>query len=196
MKNVFVHPTALVETQQIGEGTRVWAYSHILDGVSIGENCNIGDHCFFEKGAVVGSSVTIKNGNMLFEGITLEDGVFVGPHVFFTNDLYPRSPRLAEAKYRYENHEWFSPTRIKYGASLGAAAVILAGVTIGEFCMVGAGSVVTKDTLPYSLVVGSPAHVVGWVCRCGLRLSFDENHAVCAGCNSQYKLEDGQVQPV
>src|SRR5437016_2778300 len=101
MRNVFIHPTAIVETQQLGEGTRIWAFTHLMKGVSVGANCNIGEHSFIETGAVIGSNVTIKNGNHIWEGITLSDGVFVGPHVFFTNDLYPRSPRLPQASKKY-----------------------------------------------------------------------------------------------
>src|SRR6266545_2030661 len=153
----FIHRTALVETEQIGENTRIWAYSHILSGVRIGQNCNIGDHCFIEGGVSIGNNATIKNGNMIWEGVTIEDGVFIGPHVFFTNDLYPRSPRLPQASYRYHDKEnWLRPTCVKQGASLGAAAVILAGVTIGRFSMVGAGAVVTRDVPDYALVRGNP----------------------------------------
>ena len=103
MKNVFVHPTALVETTEIGKGTRVWAFSHLMEGVRIGKNCNIGDHCFIESGVLIGDNVTIKNGNMLWEGVTIQDGVFVGPHVFFTNDRYPRSRGLPQARSRHSD---------------------------------------------------------------------------------------------
>ena len=194
MSAPFVHPTALVETETIGENTKIWAFTHIMKEVSIGANCNIGDNCFIESGAVVGNNVTIKNGNMLFEGITLEDGVFVGPHVFFTNDRFPRSPRLPEASLRYESHEWFAPTRIKYGATLGAAAVILPGVTVGEFAMVGAGSIVTKDVIPHALTVGNPARQIGWVCECGERLNFSaDGQSICHICAKSYSLrsDDG-----
>ena len=126
--NVFAHPTALVESKQIGQGTRVWAFAHVMEDVSIGENCNIGDHCFVEAGARIGNNVTIKNGNMIWEGITLEDGVFVGPSVHFTNDLYPRSPRMPEARARYDTKAWLLPTTIKKGASLGAGSAILPGL--------------------------------------------------------------------
>jgi acetyltransferase-like isoleucine patch superfamily enzyme len=190
MSASFIHPTALVETDTIGENTKIWAYAHIMKNVPIGANCNIGDNVFIESGAVVGNNVTIKNGNMLFEGITLEDGVFVGPHVFFTNDKFPRSPRLSEASKRYETHDWFAPTRIKYGATLGAASVILPGVTVGEFAMVGAGSIVTKDIQAHALTVGNPARQVGWVCECGQKLDFDAAaHAVCSTCAKEFTLD-------
>ena len=186
----FIHPTALVETDRIGENTRVWAYAHILAGAVIGANCNIGDHCYIEGGACVGDNCTVKNGNMLWEGVTLEEGVFVGPHVFFTNDLYPRSARLPEASRRYNHGEgWHKPTLIRYGASLGAGAVILPGVTIGRYAMVGAGAVVTRDVPAHALVKGNPARVTGWVCECGRPLRFQNARAVCAHCEREYKAE-------
>ena len=189
MSQFYAHPTALVECDTIGENTRIWAFCHILEGAEIGMECNIGDHCFIEGGARIGNRVTIKNSNMLWDGITLEDGVFVGPHVFFTNDLYPRSPRLPEASYRYHERGWHSSTLVRHGASLGAAAVILAGVTIGEYSMVGAGAIVTRDVPAYSLVIGNPARHAGWVCQCGLRLSFVNAYAACE-CERRYSLSD------
>jgi acetyltransferase-like isoleucine patch superfamily enzyme len=193
MNDTYFHPTAIVETEQIGNGTKIWAYAHVMKNVSIGANCNIGDHCFIESGAVVGNNVTIKNGNMLFEGITLEDGVFVGPHVFFTNDRFPRSPRLPEAKIRYQNHDWFSPTLIKYGATLGAAAIIIAGTTIGEFAMIGAGAVITKDVAPHALMIGNPGRLYGWVCKCGTRLNIKDDNAVCPICGLVYKMLENRL---
>ncbi|NJK78478.1 MAG: N-acetyltransferase [Chloroflexaceae bacterium] len=192
MENIYTHPTALVETDQIGEGTRVWAYAHILKGAAVGAFCNIGDHCFIESGAVVGSYVTIKNGNMIWEGVTLADGVFVGPHVFFTNDLYPRSPRYPLARGRYEDKSWLVPTHVQEGASLGAAAVIRAGVTIGAFALVGAGAVVTRDVPPHALVVGNPAQIVGWVAMDGQPLRFEGETALDAQGN-RYTLRSGRV---
>jgi acetyltransferase-like isoleucine patch superfamily enzyme len=186
MTNVFVHSSAIVETTQIGEGTHIWAYTHVMRDVPIGANCNIGDHCFIESGATVGNQVTIKNGNMIWEGVHLEDGVFVGPLVVFTNDLYPRSPRLPQMRNRYADRGWLKPTLIKRGASLGAGSVILAGNTIGEFCMVGAGSIVNKSLPPHALAVGSPARVRGWVCECGQRLLFSNETAACASCGLEF----------
>jgi acetyltransferase-like isoleucine patch superfamily enzyme len=154
--------------------------------VAIGINCNIGEHCFIESGATVGNNVTIKNGNMIWEGVHLEDGVFIGPQVVLTNDLYPRSPRLSHAAKRYADRRWLGPTVVKEGATLGAGAVILAGITIGEFCMVGAGSTVTRSIPPYALVVGSPARVRGWVCRCGRPLTFSNGAATCIDCDLEF----------
>ena len=193
MSEPYIHPTALVETENIGEDTKIWAFTHIMKNVPVGANCNIGDNCFIETGAVVGNNVTIKNSNMLFEGITLEDGVFVGPHVFFTNDRFPRSARLPEASMRYTDHEWFAATTIKYGATLGAAAVILPGVTVGKFAMVGAGAIVTKDIPAQALAIGNPARIVGWVCECGTKLTFDStDQATCKACGKTFqKIENG-----
>lgn len=195
MKDIFLHSTSLVETSEIGEGTRIWVYAHVMANVQIGRNCNIGDHCFIESGVSIGNDVTIKNGNMIWEGVTLEDGVFVGPHVFFTNDLYPRSPRLPEARRRYSNRAWLVPTVVKRGASLGAGAVVLAGVTIGEYAMVGAGAVVTKDVPPYALVRGNPASITGWVCCCGQRLEFRNGTATCQRCSLHFRREGTLVVP-
>ncbi|MHB0858699.1 MAG: acyltransferase [Anaerolineae bacterium] len=194
--DVFVHPSSIVETQQIGQGTRIWAYSHIMKDVSIGEKCNIGDHCFAESGVTIGNDVTIKNGNVLWEGITLENGVFVGPQVHFTNDLYPRSPRLSQAAERYAGHDWLSTTLVREGATLGAGAVIVAGITIGEYAMVGAGAVVTRDVPPYALVIGNPAHTAGWVCQCGQKLHFVAETATCDHCGVVYADNGGVVAPL
>jgi len=194
MNNVFVHSTAIAETTQIGDNTRIWAYTHVMNGVSIGANCNIGEHCFIESGVTVGSQVTIKNGNMLWEGVHLEDGVFLGPRVTFTNDLYPRSPRLSQARKRYRDKGWLRPTVIGQGASVGAGAVILGGVTLGDFCMVGAGATVTRNVPPHALVIGSPARLRGWVCQCGLPLTFSEATARCAECEFVFVNFDGSVE--
>jgi acetyltransferase-like isoleucine patch superfamily enzyme len=193
--DVFVHPQALVETDALGAGTRVWAFAHIMRGVTIGAHCNIGDHCFIESGVTVGNGVTIKNGNMIWEGVALEDGVFVGPGVNFTNDLYPRSPRLPEASARYADKGWLAKTLVRHGASLGAGAVIVAGITVGEYALVGAGAVVTSDVPPYTLVVGNPARPRGWVCQCGSRLRFEGCRAVCATCGLHLAQTGGAIAP-
>jgi acetyltransferase-like isoleucine patch superfamily enzyme len=191
MTQLFIHSSAIVETTQIGEGSRIWAYTHVMRDVTIGANCNIGEHCFIESGATIGNQVTIKNGNMLWEGVHLEDGVFVGPLVIFTNDLYPRSPRLSQVQNRYANRGWLKSTLIKRGASLGAGAVILPGITIGEFCMVGAGSIVNRSLPPYALAVGSPARLRGWVCQCGHPLVFSNDAAACVMCGLEFVKTGG-----
>ena len=148
---MFIHPSSDVQSKQIGEGTRVWQYVVILPGAVIGRDGNICSHCFIENQVVVGDRVTVKCGVQLWDGVTLEDDVFVGPNATFTNDREPRS-RNASAK--------LLPTLVKKGASIGANATILPGLTIGEGSMVGAGAVVTKDVPPRTLVVGNPARVV------------------------------------
>lgn len=190
MKKIFIHPTAVVDTKRIGAGTRVWAYTHIMEGSAIGANCNIGDHCFIENGSSIGDNTIIKNGNMLWEGITIEDGVFIGPHVFFTNDLYPRSRVLQQARNRYKRKQnWLVPTLVKQGASLGAGAVILAGITVGEYSMIGAGAVVAKNVPSYAIMTGNPSRINGWVCQCGKPLTFNNMVALCIECGLQFKKE-------
>jgi UDP-2-acetamido-3-amino-2,3-dideoxy-glucuronate N-acetyltransferase len=166
-----------------------------MDGASIGANCNIGDHCFVETGVVVGDNVTIKNCNMLWERVRLEDGVFVGPNVLFTKYLRPRSPRLPQAAGRYQDQSWLQPTLVKRGASLGAGAVILPGLTIGEFAMVGAGAVVTRDVPPYAVVMGNPARQRGWACQCGRMLEFAEGLANCEECGLSYTMVEDVPRP-
>lgn len=161
-----IHPSAEVEHgAQIGAGTRIWRQAHIRSFACVGEQCTIGKGVYIESHVVIGSCVKIQNHSSLFEGVTVEDGVFIGPHVCFTNDLYPRaitpSGRLKSAD------DWtITPTYVKYGASIGAGAVIVCGVTIGEFALVGAGAVVVNDVAPHTLVVGNPAHFRGYVCHC------------------------------
>ena len=193
MSTSYIHPKALVETNRIGCGTRIWAFVHVLEGAQIGAHCNIGDHSFVEAGAIIGDNVTIKNGNSIWEGVTLEDGVFVGPRVFFTNDLRPRSPRLEHVRERYANKGWLSKTLVRRGASLGAGAVILAGRTIGEYAMVAAGSVVTKNVPAHALVLGNPARVVGWVCQCGLGVDFQRGIAICGPCGLVYIRDENKI---
>lgn len=145
------HPQALVESEQIGAGTRIWAFAHVLPGARIGADCNICDHVFIENEVVLGDRVTVKNGVQIWDGVTLEDDVFVGPNATFTNDPWPRSRRRPEA---------WPKLRVCRGASIGANATLLPGVTIGEEAMVGAGAVVTESVPPRAVVVGNPARVV------------------------------------
>lgn len=150
----FQHPQSLVETQTIGDGTRIWAFAHVLPGARIGSECNICDHVFIENDVVIGDRVTIKCGVQIWDGVRLEDDTFVGPNVTFTNDLFPRSKVYPET---------FSRTNIRKGASIGANATILAGITIGRNAMIGAGAVVTKDVPPNAIVVGNPARIKGYI---------------------------------
>ncbi|MEN9815557.1 MAG: dTDP-3-amino-3,6-dideoxy-D-galactose N-acetyltransferase and dTDP-6-deoxy-D-hex-4-ulose isomerase [Verrucomicrobiota bacterium] len=149
---MFIHPSSDVQSKQIGEGTRVWQYVVILPGAVIGRDCNICSHCFIENKVVVGDRVTVKCGVQLWDGVTLEDDVFVGPNVTFTNDLQPRSRNAAATQL---------PTLVKKGASIGANATILPGLTIGEGAMVGAGAVVVQDVSAATVVMGNPARVHG-----------------------------------
>ena len=166
------HPTALVESDMIGEGTRVWAYAHVMAGARLGSNVQVGDHSFIEGGAVVGDNVTIKNQVCIWDGVVIADGVFVGPRATFTNDLHPRSPRMPSAEERYSHREnWLATTHVGHGCSIGASATIRAGVSLGPFSMVGAAALVTKDVPPFALVVGVPAKQVADVCQCGQKLS-------------------------
>ncbi len=184
MKPEFVHPAAIVESDQIGPGTRVWAYAHILPNVRIGSNCNIGDHAFVETGASIGNNVTVKNHVCIWEGITVEDDCFLGPHVVFTNDRYPRSPRMNEAANRYEDRSrWLCQTIVEQGCSIGANATILPGLRLGTYAMIAAGAVVTRDVPPHALMVGNPARQIGSVCRCGRKLDPAQNTA-CAECGT------------
>jgi acetyltransferase-like isoleucine patch superfamily enzyme len=183
MSDAFIHPKALVETDDVGEGTRVWAFAHLMAGARVGRHCNVGGHAFVEAGAVIGDNVTLKNNVCVWMGVTLEDDVFVGPNVCFTNDRYPRSPRMAEVRDRYASTAgWLSPTVVERGASIGAGAVILAGVRLGRYSMVAAGAVVTADVKPFALAIGAPARRVGYVCRCGRRLPGDRLTYFCEAC--------------
>lgn len=154
MSLFFAHPNALIETENIGKNTRIWAFVHILQGAVIGEDCNLCDQVFIENDVVIGNRVTIKSGVQLWDGITLEDDVFVGPNATFTNDPFPRSKQYPEA---------FPRTVIRKGASIGANATILPGLTIGQYAMVGAGTVVTKDVPPFTVVMGNPARITSYV---------------------------------
>ena len=151
--NYFIHPSAICESKTIGEKTRVWAFSHVLPNAKIGNECNVCDHVFIENDVVIGDRVTIKCGVQVWDGVTLEDDVFIGPNVTFTNDPFPRSKQYPTA---------FSRTLVRRGASIGANATILPGITIGIQAMVGAGAVVTHDVPPYAKVVGNPARIVGY----------------------------------
>lgn len=161
--SAFVHDRALVETDVVGPGTRIWAFAHVMQGARIGEDCNICDHAFIEGDVVVGDRVTVKFGVHLCEGVRVDDDVFIGPHATFTNDRFPRS----KAPFAC------AATTLKRGASIGASAVILPGVTIGERAMVGAGAVVTRDVPPATVVVGNPARVIRTLEPSEESVSFD-----------------------
>jgi UDP-2-acetamido-3-amino-2,3-dideoxy-glucuronate N-acetyltransferase len=195
-EGVFIHSTAVVETSAIGPRTRIWAFTHVVRGAEIGKDCNIGSHCYVEGDVHVGDRVTIKNGNFVWDGVTLEAGVFVGPGVVFTNDRNPRSPRNHEVEERYASDDWLLRTLVCTGATLGAGAIILPGLTIGEFAFVAAGSVVTRDVPAHALVRGSPATIVGWACRCGGRIKVLGGTGTCPACARAFRRVGDIMAPV
>jgi acetyltransferase-like isoleucine patch superfamily enzyme len=183
MPNIQIHPQAIVETPDIGENTRIWAFVHVLKGAVIGKNNNICDHCFIENGVKLGDDVTVKSGVYLWKGITAEDGVFIGPAAAFTNDLFPRSKNTG---YEQKN------TLLKKGCSIGANATILAGITVGQYAMVGAGAVVTKDVHDFTIVYGNPAVEKGYACVCGKKLRFKGKRALCS-CGKKYEKNKNKI---
>lgn len=174
-----IHPTAVVEDgADIGPGTKVWHFGHVRSGARIGERCVLGKSVFVDSGAVIGSGCRIQNFVSVYSGVTLEDDVFVGPSAVFTNDRYPRAT----------GGDWeLLPTLVRAGASIGANATILCGLTIGEFAVVGAGAVVTADVEAHRLVVGNPAKAVAWVCRCG-RVVPGGPGTACPACGEVLSL--------
>lgn len=185
---VFVHEKGMCESDKVGDGTRIWAHAHVMKGAVVGKGCNIGEGSFVEKGAVLGNHCTVKNGVSVWDKVTCEDYVFLGPDSCFTNDFLPR------AAFKKDPETEFRSTKLKEGASIGANATIVCGVTIGAHAMVGAGAVVTKDVPDFALVVGCPARSIGWVGRYGARLAFDASgRAECAKTGDVYRLANGRV---
>lgn len=172
----FVHAKALCESDEVGAGTRVWAFAHVMKGARIGAGCNICGHAFVEGGARIGDRVIVKNGVSVWDKVTLEDEVFVGPNVVFTNDPAPR------AAFKRTGAQ-FLPTRVRHNASIGANATVVCGVTIGPQAFVGAGSVVLRDVPAHAIVAGNPARRIGWMCACGERLS----RALACRCGRRYR---------
>lgn len=179
-KNYFVHESSCIdEPCEIGGGTKIWHFSHIMEDSKIGKNCNIGQNVVISSGVFIGNNVKIQNNVSVYTGVICEDDVFLGPSCVFTNVINPRS--FIERKDEYRQ------TIIKKGASIGANATIVCGHNIGKYAFVGAGAVVTKDVPDYALVVGNPARIIGYVCECGNRLKKDNNQYKCSICNKEYK---------
>lgn len=174
---VLVHPHGLCESSDVGAGTRVWAFAHVLPGAVVGRDCNICDGAFVEGGAVLGDRVTVKNATLVFAGVTCEDEVFLGPNVLFTNDLRPRAAIRKTAG-------GLSATTVRRGATLGAGVVVVCGTEIGEYAFAAAGSVITRNVPAHAFVAGNPARQKGWTCWCGDRLDRDLG---CPACGARYR---------
>jgi UDP-2-acetamido-3-amino-2,3-dideoxy-glucuronate N-acetyltransferase len=184
------HPTAVIdEGCEIGSGTKIWHFSHIMPNCKIGMNCNIGQNVVISPGVILGNNVKIQNNVSIYTGVICEDDVFLGPSMVFTNVINPRSAVNRRGQY--------AKTVVKRGASIGANATIVCGHDIGSFAFIGAGAVVTKNVPDYALVVGNPAKQIGWMSEYGSKLRFDKNgEATCVESGDSYKLEEGQVRKV
>jgi len=176
---VYVHPRGLCESDRVGPRTRIWAFAHVLPGAEVGADCNVGDHAFIEGGARVGDRVTVKNAVLVWDRVTVEDEVFLGPNMVFTNDLAPR------VGFRKAPEE-LVPTLVRRGATIGANATVVCGVTIGRHAFVAAGAVVVDDVADHALVAGNPARRIGWVCTCGRRIG----EPLACSCGRSYRIVD------
>jgi UDP-2-acetamido-3-amino-2,3-dideoxy-glucuronate N-acetyltransferase len=187
MSDYFAHPTAVIdEGCIIGTSTRIWHFCHIMSGCRIGKDCSLGQNVVVLPGVVLGNNVKVQNNVSIYTGVSCEDDVFLGPSMVFTNVINPRSAVSRKNEYRR--------TLVRRGASVGANATIVCGNNIGEYAMIGAGSVVTKEVLPFALVVGNPAKQTGWVSEYGHKLKFDESgHAICPESSQEYQLNNSKV---
>lgn len=183
-KGYFVHESSFVdEPCRIGAGTKIWHFCHVMKGSVIGRDCNIGQNVVVSPGVTIGDGCKIQNNVSLYTGVVLEDAVFCGPSMVFTNVVNPRSEIVRKDEYR--------KTLVRRGASLGANSTIVCGVTIGRYAFVGAGAVVTRDVPDFALVVGNPARNSGWMCRCGIKLEISGAGARCGACGAKYRMHAG-----
>ena len=189
MTDYTVHPSSFVdEGAQVGAGTRIWHFCHVMAGAIIGQGCSLGQNVVVMNGTRIGNNVKIQNNVSIYEGVELDDDVFCGPSCVFTNVSNPRSHVSRKHEYR--------PTRVGQGATIGANATVVCGSTLGPYCFIGAGAVVTADVPAFALVVGVPARRVGWMCRCGERLSVAAGGAQCAACGTRYQEREGMLSIV
>jgi UDP-2-acetamido-3-amino-2,3-dideoxy-glucuronate N-acetyltransferase len=185
----FVHESSYVDDgAQIGKGSKIWHFSHIMPGAVIGERCNLGQNVVVMPGTRLGNNVKVQNNVSIYEGVVLEDDVFCGPSCVFTNVVNPRSHVSRKSEYQ--------PTRVRRGTSIGANATILCGVTLGEYCFIGAGAVVRSDVPAFALMVGVPARRVGWMCQCGVRLHLREGLASCPACGASYQETESILRQI
>ncbi len=174
----FVHESSYIdEGAEVGDGTKIWHFSHVMPGAKIDKNCSIGQNVVISSKAVIGNGVKIQNNVSIYDEVVIEDEVFCGPSCVFTNVIIPRSFIVRKSEYKR--------TLIKRGATIGANSTIVCGKIVGEYAFIGAGTVVTKDIKPYALIVGNPGRQIGWVCKCGLTMNFEDNSAICT-CGNQY----------
>jgi UDP-2-acetamido-3-amino-2,3-dideoxy-glucuronate N-acetyltransferase len=189
MPDFFAHESSYIDDGAvIGAGTRIWHFCHILPGAVIGERCNLGQNVVVMGGTRIGNNVKIQNNVSIYEGVVLEDDVFCGPSCVFTNVVNPRSHVSRKSEYR--------PTLVRRGATIGANATIVCGVTLGEYAFVGAGAVVLEDVPAYGLMVGVPARRVGWMCQCGKRLQPRDGAGTCPLCGASYREEGGRLRQI
>ena len=186
-KEFFAHETAVIDADcQIGKGTKIWHFSHIMTGCKIGENCNVGQNVVVSPDVILGKNVKVQNNVSIYTGVICDDDVFLGPSMVFTNIVNPRSAVIRRDEYK--------TTLVKKGATIGANATIICGNTIGEYALIGAGAVVTKNIAPHALVVGNPSKQIGWVSEYGHRLMFDENgRATCSESKEIYQFKNNSV---
>ena len=186
-KEYFAHETSIIDDGcYIGSGTKIWHFSHLMPNCTLGENCNIGQNVVISPEVVLGNNVKVQNNVSIYTGVTCEDDVFLGPSMVFTNVINPRSAVNRRGQY--------AVTTVRKGVSIGANATIVCGNDIGQFAFIGAGTVVTKEVLPYALIVGNPGRQIGWMSEYGQRLNFDANGvAICEESKEEYQLINGEV---